>query len=183
MRRISILVFLLVVFSAAFSFVIQPFGLFGNVELVRHDLTALIKVVPFVEFELGQNILTLDNINALLNEEQVNINESAFADALANGFKLSAPISLGTYLNLKLGALRLVPYVRVDGNISLELPKTFAELLVEDTLIDHTYNDTKEELSLTQVSWQMVVLLYCLEISTSQAMRLSLFFSATRHKL
>jgi len=145
MRRISILVFLLVVFSAAFSFVIQPFGLFGNVELVRHDLTALIKVVPFVEFELGQNILTLDNINALLNEEQVNINESAFADALANGFKLSAPISLGTYLNLKLGALRLVPYVRVDGNISLELPKTFAELLVEDTLIDHTYNDTKED--------------------------------------
>jgi len=145
MRRISILVFLLVVFSVSvFSFVIQPFGLFGNVSLVRHDLTALIKVVPFAEFELGQNILTLDNINALLNEEQVDIDENAFADALANGFKLSAPISLGTYVNLKLGALRLVPYVRVDGNIALDLPKTFAELLVGDTLIDHTYNDTKE---------------------------------------
>jgi len=85
MRRIGISVFLLVVFSvSAFSFVIQPFGLFGNVALVRHDLTALIKVVPFVEFELGQNILTLNNINALLNEEQVDINENAFADALAN---------------------------------------------------------------------------------------------------
>jgi hypothetical protein len=145
MRRIGILVFLLVVFSvSAFSFVIQPFGLFGNVALVRHNLTTLINVVPFVEFELGQNILTLNNINALLNEEQVDINENAFADALANGFRLSAPVSLGTYVDLKLGALRFVPYVRIDGNIALNLPKTFAELLVGDTLIDNAYNDTKE---------------------------------------
>jgi len=145
MRKISLFVvftFIIILSVSSFSLVIQPFGVFGNVSLVRHDLTALIKVVPFAEFELGQNILTLSNINALLNEEEFVIDKTALSNALENGLKFTFPVSLGTYVDLRLGGLRLIPYTRVDGNLFLSLPSTLGELLVGDTLINDEYSDS-----------------------------------------
>ncbi|AMW33455.1 hypothetical protein NA23_09565 [Fervidobacterium islandicum] len=143
MRRIrTFVIFGLLISVFGFSVVIQPFGLFGNASLVRNDFTTLLKVAPFVEIELGQNVLTLENINALLNEEELKLDSTTLADALSNGFSFSLPVSLGAYVHLKLGDLRLVPYTRIDGNIKMNLPKTFAELLVGDTQIDTTYESS-----------------------------------------
>ncbi|QAV33503.1 hypothetical protein SAMN04488510_1063 [Fervidobacterium changbaicum] len=138
----SLVMLSLILAISGFALTIQPFGLFGNVSLVRHDFTALLKFVPFAEFEFGQNILSMGNINALLNEEDFKVDKTTLSSALQSGFQFALPVSLGAYADLKLGALRFVPYTRVDGNINLTLPKTFAELLVGDTQIDETYESS-----------------------------------------
>ncbi|MGQ9856400.1 MAG: hypothetical protein ACUVQF_06655 [Fervidobacterium sp.] len=144
MRKNIVFLIVLIACVSVFSMTVQPFGLFGNAALVREDFTALLKIVPFAEIEFGQNILTLNNINALLNEEDFIINEQTLSAALQEGFKFGLPVSFGGYVHLNLGGFRIVPYTRIDGNIFLNIPKTIPQLLVGDTNIDETYSDSLE---------------------------------------
>lgn len=119
--------------------VISPFGLFGNPALVKNDGTALFKISVFADVQLAQNLLTLDNLNALLNEEEIVISPETMESAIQNGIKLSLPVNAGAYGHMNLFGLRFVPYAVIDGTISLALPKTFSELLFDNKpLIDET---------------------------------------------
>ena len=140
-RKFKYLIVILIVVSgslSAFSNTIDPFGTFDNTALVRSDGTGLIKLAPIVDVEFAQNFLILDNLNALLNEEEITINATTMENAIRNGMHLSMPIEIGAYGNLNLFGFNVVPYLIADGKLSVNLPKTFSEILFSDTKLEDT---------------------------------------------
>lgn len=126
----------------SFSMIIQPFSSYGNVVLVKEDMTALIKAVAFADIELSQNLLTIDNVNAFLNEEEIIINAETMEPVINNGLKVFLNTNIGAYTHLNLFGLRFVPYAKIDGNLGLTIPKTISGILFDNTMIGETIQDT-----------------------------------------
>lgn len=127
---------------SAFSNTIDPFGTFGNTALVRGDGTGMLKLSPIVDVEFAQNFLILDNLNALLNEGEITIDATTMQNAIDNGMHLNMPIEIGMYGNLNLFGFNIVPYLIADGKLSMNLPKTFSEILFNNTELETTMEDS-----------------------------------------
>ncbi len=138
-KFIALTVIFLSIFS--FSMVIQPLSPYGNVVLVNEDMTALFKIVPFADIELSQNLLTMDNINALLNEQDIIIDRNTMSALVNEGLKIFFNTNVGMYGHFNLFGFKLISYAKLDGNIGITLPKTFSNLLFDETQIDQTYSD------------------------------------------
>lgn len=141
-NKILTIIVLSLISVLSFSMIIQPFSSYGNVVLVKEDMTALLKVGAFADIELSQNFLTMDNLNALLNEEELIINTETMKSAINNGLKAFFNANAGTYAHLNLFGFRFVPYLRIDGNLSLSIPKTVSNILFGETNIGETNEST-----------------------------------------
>lgn len=139
----------------SFSMIIQPFSSYGNVVLVKEDMTALLKVGAFADIELSQNFLTMDNLNALLNEEELIINTETMKSAINNGLKAFFNANAGTYAHLNLFGFRFVPYLRIDGNLSLSIPKTVSNILFGETNIGETNESTVTNFLKTNITMNL----------------------------
>ncbi len=144
MRKIIIsLIFLFSIY--AFSTVLSPFGILGNPALLKEDGTFLLKISPVVDIQFGQNILTIENLNALLNEEEIVISPETMQHAIQNGISFGIPINIAAYAHLNLFGLRLIPYATIDGALNLKLPKTFSQILFgNEPTIEANLEDTVE---------------------------------------
>lgn len=54
-NKILTIIVLSLISVLSFSMIIQPFSSYGNVVLVKEDMTALLKVGAFADIELSQN--------------------------------------------------------------------------------------------------------------------------------
>lgn len=135
--------------------VLSPFGLIGNPALLKNDGTLLLKASPVVDIQFYQNLLTINNINALLNEEEIVISPQTMQNVIQNGISFSIPVNIATYIHLNLFGLRVIPYATIDGSLNLKLPRTFSQLLFDNqptlgnTLEDTVQNFMKSNLRLS----------------------------------
>jgi hypothetical protein len=138
---------LIFIFTSIVSYpmVIQPFGPYGNISLVKEDMTALFKVVPFADIEISQNLLNIDNLNAFLNEEEIVIDKDAMSAVVNEGLNIFVNANMGMYGHFNLFGFRLIPYAKIDGNIGIKIPKTFSSLLFDETKTGQTYEDEVQE--------------------------------------
>uniref|UniRef100_A0A7C4RWJ3 DUF5723 domain-containing protein n=1 Tax=Fervidobacterium thailandense TaxID=1008305 RepID=A0A7C4RWJ3_9BACT len=121
---------------------ITYYGFDGNPLLLREDGTGLLRFSLIFDAGLFQNLLTLSNLNALLNEEVVKINKETMSAALGNGISLIVPVGAAIYGNLRISQFNLVPYVALEGGLSVRLPKELSELLFGDTLVETNLEKT-----------------------------------------
>ena len=149
MRKLKFDLFMITLLICAFSVsafsisnIMDPFGTFSNLALTRTDGTALIKISPTVDLQLSQNLFNMDNLNALLNEEEITIDATNMQSAIDNGMHLALPLEVGAYAHLNLFGLHLVPYLNASGSISVNLPQTFSQILFGNTLLESNVRDT-----------------------------------------
>mgnify|MGYP000885919346 FL=1 len=149
MRKLKFGLLMIAILICAFSIsgfsisnIIDPFGTFSNLALTRTDGTALIKISPTVDLQLSQNLFNMDNLNALLNEEEITLDATNMQSALENGMHLALPLEIGAYAHLNLFGLHLVPYLNASGSISVNLPQTFSQILFGNTLLESNVRDT-----------------------------------------
>ncbi len=149
MRKLKFGLLMIAILICAFSIsgfsisnIIDPFGTFSNLALTRTDGTALIKISPTVDLQLSQNLFNMDNLNALLNEEEITIDATNMQSAIDNGMHLALPLEVGAYAHLNLFGLHLVPYLNASGSISVNLPQTFSQILFGNTLLESNVRDT-----------------------------------------
>ncbi|MEN3041978.1 MAG: hypothetical protein ABDH59_01525 [Fervidobacterium sp.] len=153
--RKTVLIFVVLLSIYALGTVLSPFGILGNPALLKEDGTFLLKISPIFDMQIFQNLLTLDNINAILNEEEIVISPNTMEHVIQNGIKFSLPVNISAYAHLNLFGLRLIPYVSVDGMINMNLPKTFSQILfgnepkVETNLESTIQNFAKSDLKLS----------------------------------
>jgi len=149
MRKSKYVLFIITFFICAFSVstfsisnIIDPFGTFSNLALTKMDGTTFLKVSPTVDLQLSQNLFNMDNLNALLNEEEITIDATSMHRALDNGIHLAFPVTAGAYVHLNLFGLHLIPYVNASGAVSMSLPQTFSQILFGNTLLESNVEDT-----------------------------------------
>lgn len=147
---------LVVLFALLFMFLIPNllaspityYGFDGNPLLLREDGTGLLRFSLSFDAGLFQNLLTLSNLNAFLNEEVVKINKETMSAALRNGISLAVPIGAAIYGNLRISQFNLVPFVALQGELLAQFPKELSELLFGDTLIETNLEKTMTNFSI-----------------------------------
>ncbi len=143
MKKTIILAIVLLV-SLVFGYPVIPvIGSSSNLGLAQQDGTFLIGLNPVFSLGFSQNLLTMDALNAFLNEEEIVISKENLSNAL-NGIKVALPVTLGAYGQIKLFGLSLVPYSVIDGTLALSLPRSVSELLLEDIVINESYSSQEK---------------------------------------
>lgn len=144
---------MLLVFCTSFVFhfastvlggTIAPFGFLGNPLAVFSDGTFFMKLSPVFNFSLYQNVFDLENFNAVLNEGEIVINKDRMKLAIEQGVNVSGTIEVGAYAHNNLFGLRFVPYVGVDGQFRVGVPKTIAQLLFDDTKVESNLSSSTD---------------------------------------
>lgn len=149
-RKLNCVLFIILSFviSSVFASPIASTGFDGNPLLLREDGTGLFKLSLVVDAGLFQNLLTLSNLNAFLNEEVIKINKDTMSAALRNGISLAVPAGATVYGNLRISQFNLVPYVAFEGGLSLRFPRELSELLFGDTLVETNLEKTMTNFSI-----------------------------------
>lgn len=125
-----------------FGISVNPFSLSGNSIFLSEDGTSLMKFGLVADIGFNQNFFTLNNLNAFLNEEEIEISPEKMSNAINNGLKMRVPVSMVAYFNSNIFGFRFVPYVELSGSLGLDLPKTVSKILFDNISIDETYSDS-----------------------------------------
>ncbi|ODN29779.1 hypothetical protein [Fervidobacterium thailandense] len=154
-RKLIYITVVVLVFSVSnlFASPIASIGFESNPLLFREDGTGLLKFSLVADAGLYQNLFTLSNLNAILNEEVVKINKDTMSAALRNGISFSIPLNLTFYGNLRLSQFSLVPYVALEGGLSTKFPKELSELLFGDTTVETNLDKTIDNFSVADLKF------------------------------
>lgn len=182
-KTMILVVFVLSMFSIyTLGSVLNPFGLLGNPGLLKSDGTFLFKFSPVADIQFYQNLLTLDNLNALLNEEELIINPSTMQGTIQNGISFQIPINITAYAHLNLFGLKLIPYATIDGGLSLKLPKTFSQLLFDNQpTLGNSLEDTVQNFMKANLKYSMGGILFIDNFFVSANFFAPLIYSQTEN--
>ncbi|MBB6062306.1 hypothetical protein HNP65_000728 [Thermosipho japonicus] len=127
------LIFLFVISIPIFASILNPFGNYTNPGLVLEQNFYLAGTNFYVDLLFKQDLLTIKDLNILLNKGILNLNNIKKI-SFYSSFNSSA------YGTFKLGGFAVSPFFNVEGNLGLFIPDEIKDFILNrDIEIDNTY--------------------------------------------